>query len=567
MRSWRKMANILLSLIFFLSMVLLLWTNWYYGREIYGAVKEENAGYLSSWAQYLEINLNSAYEHVYELAKELYRNTELRYGSKGMDPMTKHDIIIFMQDKMEGSTCLDCLFVLDTETQELVYQSNSRIGSSVSREIRDALLSEAEGSGTSIEDRTWVVKRFGKTLCYAKVVSIGKYRVGTICCADRFALSDMFPALEKDASLFLMVGENVLFVEGDPNRAEEIVHGRDGEISIPGMTVLSQKIDNMDVAAVLATDINRELKETEFLSVFLLISSSALLLVLLLLLRWLLRVKVVRPTNILLDANNEISNGNIQRRITEKAGSIEFDSLFESFNNMGEQITNLRIEQYDRILSERENELRLLRAQITPHFYLNAIATISNMTYQGRMEDIREFCKVLAKYMRYMLNVKDGWTTVGEELTHIENYVKIQQLRFPGSVKLIIDCPSEAAGIKIPMLMMFTVVENTFKHAMSLYECLIVKIQVARVEEEKFSGFAVTIEDNGPGFPEEVIEEMNAPVKDSMEVKEHLGLSNVRYTMALQYKMQGLLRLSNLPDGGASAQIRIPDPQENEGEL
>ena len=60
---------------------------------------------------------------------------------------------------------------------------------------------------------------------------------------------------------------------------------------------------------------------------------------------------------------------------------------------MADQIQNLRIESYDRLLKIRENQLQMVRAQIKPHFFLNAITTVYNMTYQNRPEDTRRFCR------------------------------------------------------------------------------------------------------------------------------------------------------------------------------
>ena len=109
---------------------------------------------------------------------------------------------------------------------------------------------------------------------------------------------------------------------------------------------------------------------------------------------------------------------------------------------------------------------------------------------------------------------------------------------------------------------MFTVVENTFKHAISMTNQLTVRIRGRRVEEPDFSGCSVVIEDDGDGFPEDIIETMNAPTEDALPAKEHLGLSNVRYTMALLFGRQGLLRLANGENGGARVEIRIPDEEE-----
>ena len=93
---------------------------------------------------------------------------------------------------------------------------------------------------------------------------------------------------------------------------------------------------------------------------------SLLCLGLILLLISYLRKKVLKPTNSLLVAQDELGSGNIDYRLTAEAGSSEFETLFSSFNNMADQIQNLRIESYDRLLKIRENQLQMVRAQIKP---------------------------------------------------------------------------------------------------------------------------------------------------------------------------------------------------------
>ena len=68
--------------------------------------------------------------------------------------------------------------------------------------------------------------------------------------------------------------------------------------------------------------------------------------------------------------------------------------------------------------------LLLLRAQIKPHFFLNAITTVSNMTYQNRLEDIRSYLKYLSKFVRYMLNSQRNWVSLKEEISHMKTILR-----------------------------------------------------------------------------------------------------------------------------------------------
>ena len=72
-------------------------------------------------------------------------------------------------------------------------------------------------------------------------------------------------------------------------------------------------------------------------------------------------------------------------------------------------------------------------------------------------------------------------------------------------------------------------------------------------------------EDDGPGFSEEAMEKIITAEADDPFTKEHLGLTNVRYSLNLIYKRDDLLRISNRKEGGAHIELLIPK-QENEDE-
>jgi sensor histidine kinase YesM len=376
------------------------------------------------------------------------------------------------------------------------------------------------------------------------------------------------PSKSKSCLLISGRGNEVFYSGGDPDWADWLSFDERNRSFIRGsVTAVSMNLSFTydDTYVILATQQNalRVNYITATIAVIILIVSLACA-ALLIMLAFNLKRMVAVPTKELLKANHEIISGNNHYQITADAGSEEFGILFSSFNKMTTQIVNLRIESYDRLLREQDNKLMLLRAQIKPHFFLNAITTVSNMTYQNRLEDIRSYLQSLSKFVRYMLNSQRKWVTVNEEISHILNYLQMQKLRFPGSINAQIDCPENIGGTHIPILVLFTLVENAFKHAMSLYEPLELKICCRRIETDDFSGSLLAVEDNGDGFPEELLENISETTDYESMPKDHFGLSNIRYTLQLTYNRSDLLRLSNTRDGGAHVEVWIPDWEVNE---
>ena len=160
-----------------------------------------------------------------------------------------------------------------------------------------------------------------------------------------------------------------------------------------------------------------------------------------------------------------------------------------------------------------------------------------------------------------MLNTSNEWVSVKEELKQIENYIEMQKIKFPDSIDYACDIEPGTEEAKIPYLLLFSQVENSFKHAMSLIQTLHIYIKCERYEEEGFKGIRLIEEDDGDGFSKEAIDKLNT--NDNMFTKEHIGLTNTKYTLHILYKRDDLLRISNKETGGARIELLIPEKGEN----
>jgi two-component system sensor histidine kinase YesM len=140
----------------------------------------------------------------------------------------------------------------------------------------------------------------------------------------------------------------------------------------------------------------------------------------------------------------------------------------------------------------------------------------------------------------------------------------MQERRSPDSIRCTVECAPEAAGARIPYLLLFTLVENSIKHAMTMYTPMELRIACRYAADGDFRGAVLAVEDNGDGFPPEVLAQFMDGRDDPVFTKEHLGLSNVRYTLNLVYHRRDLLRLSNRDGGGARVEIWIPEVPSDE---
>ena len=129
-----------------------------------------------------------------------------------------------------------------------------------------------------------------------------------------------------------------------------------------------------------------------------------------------------------------------------------------------------------------EGQLPTNVARIKPHFFLNAISTLSSMNSQGRGQQIKGYVESLSKNIRYMFKSGLHTVTVKEEIRHIENYFDMQAFKYPNCAFYFIDLPAELEGWRIPQMLIQTFVENEFKYAISRETVLTVIIKVSLSE-------------------------------------------------------------------------------------
>ncbi|MGN4869750.1 LytS/YhcK type 5TM receptor domain-containing protein [Aeromonas caviae] len=144
--------------------------------------------------------------------------------------------------------------------------------------------------------------------------------------------------------------------------------------------------------------------------------------------------------------------------------------LFLKINpTLGEGIANLlsqqllagRLEQQQRLLVQ--SELKLVQAQINPHFLFNTLNTISAITRRdpGRA---RELLLHLSRFFRNNLKRQSGLTTLREEQEHCLSYLEIEQARFGERLTVINEIPPHLAEVQLPSFTLQPLIENAIKH-------------------------------------------------------------------------------------------------------
>ncbi|WP_265949357.1 sensor histidine kinase [Dechloromonas sp. A34] len=147
--------------------------------------------------------------------------------------------------------------------------------------------------------------------------------------------------------------------------------------------------------------------------------------------------------------------------------------LFSTINRaLGEGIARLLSNQIlaGRYMQQREllaqSEIKLLHAQVNPHFLFNALNTLSAVIRR----DPERACQLvlnLSTFFRNNLKRPSEEACLNEEIEHVRSYLEIEQARFLGQLVVDFDIPDDLRHIRMPAFSLQPIVENAIKHGTS----------------------------------------------------------------------------------------------------
>lgn len=289
-----------------------------------------------------------------------------------------------------------------------------------------------------------------------------------------------------------------------------------------------------------------------------LVSMAALLLAFTLYLRRALRRSLIRPMARLEEDMRKIRAGDYEMRVTTESDAQEFRQMTGTLNQLLEEVLQLRIRELEKQLALQEANQKYIRLQLRPHFFLNAMATVSALSAKNKNQEIQTYIDALSRNIRYMFSAGMHTVPVREELTHVQNYLKMQELKYPDCVFSYVELPEELGDWPIPQMIIHTVVENEYKYAVSRDVMLMLLIRVSLEQREGQELLLIEIEDDGQGYPPEVIQRINTPGGAAEGDGTRVGLWSIKRMLELMYDRTGLLELANQSPHGAIARIRVP---------
>ncbi|WP_214628443.1 sensor histidine kinase [Paenibacillus agaridevorans] len=271
-----------------------------------------------------------------------------------------------------------------------------------------------------------------------------------------------------------------------------------------------------------------------------------------------IRKMLFKPLQELIFGMRKISLGMLDVRL-KRGKTIEFEFLGETFNKMAEQIKTLKIDVYEEQLRVKQGELRQLQSQINPHFYMNSLNIIYNLAALNDTESVKKMSLHLADYFRFIMRSNSDTITIREELSHIGNYITIQQIRFPDKLACAIKADEEVTKLPIPALTLQPFVENAIIHGFkNRRKTFQISITAAIGEREGQPALTLTVADNGTGYDEAVLDQLRQKRYVPQGDSGGLGIMNVIDRLSILYGDRCSIEFGNSADGGAVVTISIP---------
>ena len=238
-------------------------------------------------------------------------------------------------------------------------------------------------------------------------------------------------------------------------------------------------------------------------------------------------------------------------------GSTEIRYLGHSVQKSYEQIEELMDEIIRQQNERRKSELAVLQNQINPHFLYNTLESITWMVEAQKNDEAVLMITELAKLLRVSLSKGKTIIPIADELQHSRSYMNIQRARYKDSFKTEFQIDDEIKDYCIVKLVIQPILENAIYYGVGhMDEDDEGKIIVRG--EKKGQDIYISIEDNGMGMPEDVLQNL---LTDTNKVSKHgsgVGVINVHSRIRLMFGEKYGLSVESEPDEGTRVVIHIP---------
>lgn len=280
---------------------------------------------------------------------------------------------------------------------------------------------------------------------------------------------------------------------------------------------------------------------------------------------WHLSRRITKPLGELMGIMEQIKEDekSIHLRFPEKDTG-EIGVLGKRFNELMDELDASMQQIYEEQRQRRHNEVRLLQAQIVPHFLYNTMGIISSFIRLGMSDKALSAIQNLVSFYRLSLSSGKDVITLKEEMELTGNYIELQKLRYTEYMEYEIEYDDTAGNVWIPKLTIQPLVENVLHHGLKpeKEKCMI-RISIKPDADGKW--LRICVYDNGVGIKQERLKQLRESLKMGKSVTESFGIFNVDQRLKLMYEKDYHMEIDSIEGQYTQFVLWLPIQGKNEG--
>ena len=267
---------------------------------------------------------------------------------------------------------------------------------------------------------------------------------------------------------------------------------------------------------------------------------------------------VIRPLDLLMKTIQRIKGGETSLR-TEIVRKDEIGELGQNFNEMLDQMEELREKENQAGLLLVQAQYKALQAQINPHFLYNTLDTMSSIAEIRDCPEVSMLSQSLSNIFRYSLNMKEPFSTVAKEIMHLKNYTYVMAVRMHDHVRYVYDIDEETLQDRIPRISIQPLVENALNHGLrNKRGSKEIRIEI----KKKDAVLKICVADNGVGMDAGPLNE--ALQKNDLQRVEQgnsIGLFNINARIKMLYGEEYGISIKSVQGEGTDVCVTLPGDQ------
>ena len=257
-----------------------------------------------------------------------------------------------------------------------------------------------------------------------------------------------------------------------------------------------------------------------------------------------------RPMNALVKSFGDAARVNFAVTQSDESRD-ELGILNQAFNEicaeMREALNKVEKEQAEK----RRAEIRMLQAQINPHFLFNTLDSLRFTSMMNNVPVVSDGLAALSHLLRSSILKDNSYTPLHSELQTVEDYLTLQRIRCCETIVLKTEISEEAAKASVMRLLLQPIVENAVIHGIKENVPLTIRLKAWVGEETLY----ISIIDDGKGFDQEKAGEDGVPKSSKMS---GIGLHNVKDRLYLAYKDNQSFSINSVQGQGTEVQMTMP---------